>query len=424
MQEHKILFVIAKRVKIISLTGLREGTALMKTLLRLLGFSYLWLSALLAHAVLFYLFWFQPAVLYRAIELVPWPFYPAQQSAARSPDDIAQQIHHELLSVMPVWQARTAENFSGIWLDGTAYPTLAAAVRHLQDGSHLKIGPGVYREALNIGRHNVTIEGIGHAVLEQATSDGKGAIVARGDNLTIKNIECRHIKVASKNGACVRLEGRGLTLEHVYFHSSETALLETAKQHGYITILNSRFENLAANARAHSIYLNSASLHFNNSVILANRHQHSLKSRGPLTIIENSIIAELSAPGSRLIDISNGGELLIKSSVLQQGPNAVNNQAIGFGLEGVIYDKNSIDITDSLLLLERSGSNFLVHSALNNKALHIYGNIIINSDQHFESNTVFTDRRSAGLPQYPHLPNILCQLHRCLDSHVTNTPGS
>ncbi|GAB2929898.1 right-handed parallel beta-helix repeat-containing protein [Rheinheimera gaetbuli] len=385
----------------------------MKTLLRLLGLSYLWLSALLAHAVLLYLFWFQPAMLYRAIELVPWPLYPAQQSPARSPDDIAQQIQDELLSVMPVWQARTAEQFSGIWLDGTAYPTLAAAVTQLQDGSHLKIGPGVYREALNIGRHNVTIEGIGHAVLEQATSDGKGAIVARGDNLTIKNLECRHIKVASKNGACVRLEGRGLTLEHVYFHSSETALLETAKQHGYITILDSRFENLAANARAHSIYLNSASLHFNNSVILANRHQHSLKSRGPLTIIENSIIAELSAPGSRLIDISNGGELLIKSSLLQQGPNAVNSQAIGFGLEGIKHQTNQISITDSVVLLERERSNFLLHSGSHQPKLTIENNLIIAADDSYPHNRQLNDRRAAGLANYPSLPAILCNLHRC-----------
>lgn len=385
-------------------------------LLRFFQF-YLFTLAVLLHVAVLYLYFAQPALFWRVADLIALSAPQIVTSTAAPTtsqyDDILQA---EPDLVAGRWQplaSESPESTEGVWLDGVSYSSLTAAAKKLKDGSHLRLGAGIYRTALNIHQHDVVIEGVGHVVFEQAVSDGKAAIVARGDNLMIKNIECRHIKVPSKNGACVRLEGRGLTLEHVYFHSSETALLETAKQHGYITIRDSRFENLAANARAHSIYLNSASLYFTDSVILANRNQHSLKSRGPLTIIENSIIAELSAPGSRLIDISNGGELIIKGSILQQGPNAVNNQAIGFGLEGVKHAENSIRLTDNVILLERRQSNILLYTGTHSPAHEITGNLIIGANDSYPENLQLTDRQSAAMPAAPALPAVLCHLHLC-----------
>lgn len=384
----------------------------------LLGYSVLFMFSIKLIALYLYINhpaqlqdWREKALVYAGRELQSPPVLAATQQTQRQ--NIDQLITAELNSLFPVWQALPGTDLTGVWLDGVQYSSLQAAAARITDNSHLKIGSGVYRSPLLIRHHNVVIEGIGHVVFEAAAVAGKGFILAVGDNLTVKNIECRYIRVASKNGVCIRLEGRGLNLEHVYFHSSEGALLETAKQHGYINISNSRFENLAQDARSHSIYLNSASLYLQNSSILANRHQHSLKSRGPLTIIENSIIAELSAPGSRLIDLSNGGELIIKGSLLQQGPNAVNNQAIGFGLEGLKYQTNQISITDSLVLLERQRSNFLLHSGQHPPQLHIENNLIIAADDNFPHNQQLSNRQAAKLAPYPVLPVMLCHLQRC-----------
>lgn len=378
--------------------------------------TYILISALMLHAVAAYFYLFHPILVHKAIEQTQLykrisPPSPASSLKAADVDKLVQQ---ELLTIMPTWQPQpTSDSISGIWLDGKQYGSLSDAAKQLQDGSYLRLGSGIYNTALNIKNHDVTIEGYGHVIFEKAVADGKGAILARGDNLKVKNIECRFISVNSKNGACVRLEGSGLTLEHVYFHSSQTGLLETAKQHGRIIITDSRFENLAKDARAHSIYLNSASLLLSSSVILANRNQHSLKSRGPLTVVDKSIIASLSGGSSRLIDISNGGELHITNSLLQHGPGAVNNQAIGFGLEGVKHDTNNVRISNSLLLLERANSNFVLHTGKNQPEVDISSNLIIGADDKFADNHAFSDRKSAGLPAYPKLPEVLCELHLC-----------
>ena len=387
-----------------------------RVLLRFLQL-YLFTLAVLLHAAMLYLYLAQPAMFWRVADLIelsaPKIVTPEAAATTLLDDDIIQA---ELELVAGRWQPLASErpdSTEGIWLDGVSYSSLTAAAKQLKDGSHLRLGAGIYRTALNIRQHDVVIEGVGHVVFERAVSDGKGAIVARGDNLTVKNVECRHIAVLSLNGACVRLEGRGLTLDHVYFHSSETGLLETARQHGHIVIRDSRFENLASGARAHSIYLNSASLHLIDSVILANRNQHSLKSRGPLTLIERSIIASLSAQNSRLIDLSNGGELYVSESILQQGANAVNNQAIGFGLEGIKHPKNSITLSNNVILLERHQSNVVLHTGTHSPVLDITGNLIIGAKDNYPDNNQLADRQSAAMPPAPALPNVLCYLHLC-----------
>jgi hypothetical protein len=380
--------------------------------------AYILICALILHIAAAYFYLFHPILVRKTIEQTPFYQYhsPATVNSNSKPADIDKLIEQELATIMPAWQPlATNDSISGIWLDGKQYSSISDAATQLKDSSYLRLGSGIYNTALNIKNHNVTVEGHGHVIFERAVSDGKGAIVARGDNLKVKNIECRFIAVNSRNGACVRLEGSGLTLEHVYFHSSQTGLLETAKKHGRIIITDSRFENLAKDARAHSIYLNTASLLLTSSVILANRNQHSLKSRGPLTVIDKSIIASLSGASSRLIDISNGGELHISNSLLQHGPGAVNNQAIGFGLEGVKHETNNVRISNSLFLLERANSNFVLHSGKNQPEVSISGNLIIGADDEFAGNPVFADRKSAGLPIYPHLPSVLCEMHTCVE---------
>ncbi len=408
-------------------------------LARRLLLLYLVLVAIAAHIGFYYLYTRQPAVVLSTIDslMQTIPVATANKLSDDAPDAAAaSQLSDEQISALvqqdidanfDIWQALpAAQALTGIWLDGKSYPDLAQALTHIKDNSHLQLPAGIYSTAMAIRANNVTIEGVGHVILQRAAVAGKGMILAQGNNLTVRNIECRHISVPSKNGACVRLEGRGLTLEHVYFHNSQTGLLETAKEHGHIWIRHSRFENLTKDARAHSLYLNSHSLYLSDSVIIGNRHQHSLKSRGPLTVIERSIISSLSAAGSRLIDLSNGGELLIQQSILQQGPHAVNNQAIGFGLEGLQHSTNNIKLTDNILLLERPSSNILLHSGTTQPLVQLENNLVIGAHERYPGNRQFKDRASTELGSWPNLPAILCHLHRCQgNSNNTHTmPGA
>jgi hypothetical protein len=122
-------------------------------------------------------------------------------------------------------------------------------------------------------------------------------------------------------------------------------------------------------------------------------------------VIESSLIASLGGVDSRLIDISNGGILKVTGSVLQKGPVSSNGDLIGFGLEGLRFPDNRIEISGNVLILEREGPNRILHTK-SEVATRLEGNLIAGSpaDPVPAGNTLKRNRASAGLPPAPHLP--------------------
>lgn len=55
--------------------------------------------------------------------------------------------------------------------------------------------------------------------------------------------------------------------------------------------------------------------------------------------------------------MSNGGELIVKDSVLAQDQKSSNGQVIGFGLEGLTHKNNSVQFMGNVIYLERTGVN-------------------------------------------------------------------
>jgi len=251
-------------------------------------------------------------------------------------------------------------------------------------------------------------------ILEKIATHGKGLILAQGNDLMVENIECRNIKVRDGNGACIRLEGKNLTLNHVYFHDSQEGVLETSKEYGVIQINNSRFERLGYNGQAHGIYTNKAKLYIYQSLFVATKSQgHAIKVRGSKLVIDRSIIASLSSDDSRLIDMPNGGALVVKNSLLEQGPNSVNGQVIGFAFEGIKYKDNSIYLNENLIYLDRLGSDKLLAIPTIKGAIEVEqsNNIIIGKDDSAyksNNNTYFIDRAELELPSYPFFPKSFC----------------
>lgn len=337
--------------------------------------------------------------------------FGVQSAAAEQKPPGTAEVKADIARAFTPWQPNDKRYppRQGVWRNGEQYASLTEAVKALQHGDTLHLGAGIYNTAFRVNKNDITITGYGHVVLEKGTVNGKGFILATGTNLTVNNLECRQISVPSKNGACIRLEGAGLTLDNVYFHSSEEGILETAKTVGNIYIANSRFELLGKAGRAHALYLNSANLYFNSSMVLAPRGQgHGIKSRGAVTVIENSIIAGLSSQDSRLVDISNGGKLTITGSVLQQGPFSANHQAIGYGLEGIKHKENAVNISDNVFILERHGSNVLYKAHDTAPPARIVSNMIVGADNSDSDNFHFDSRKKAGLAKYPLLPALLC----------------
>lgn len=317
----------------------------------------------------------------------------------------------ELAANFSPWQPLPETNVEllGEVIDSSLYASLQDAANLLKEGNTLQIAPGIYKEALVIKADHVTVVGRGHVVLDGTAAEGKAAIVNKGSFNVIRNIECRNITVGHNNGSCVRHEGENLKLDHVYFHDSQQGIL-TGYKAGTVEITDSRFENLGQGGQAHGMYVNGSELILRDSLVLAAKSQgHEVKSRAARTLIENSVIASLSGKDSRLVDVPNGGVLEVRNSILQQGPRSANQDAIGYGLEGIKHEHNSITLSENLFILEREGVNYLLHKPKDRDIpLTASNNLVISEKQPSLPglNFFFETREEAGVKAYPVLPEL------------------
>jgi len=286
--------------------------------------------------------------------------------------------------------------------NGCAVSSIGAALEAARSGDTLVIAPGLYHQGGVLRADRVTVKAQPGAHLSGAAVAGKAALVITGADTLIEGLECSAIAVPDGNGACVRLEGQGLTLRRVHFHDAEQGVLATSSG-GEITIEDSRFERLGQGGRAHAIYVNAAALlTIRRSAILAAQGEgHEVKSRAARTVIEDSLIASFDGVDSRTLDFPNGGEVVIRNSVLEKGLNSSNGEMIGFGLEGSRFDRNSLTLDRVTALIDRPDGRLL-----NGMGRLIFTNsqVIGGSTQPQTAEIWVKDRTTAGLAAYPWVP--------------------
>lgn len=242
--------------------------------------------------------------------------------------------------------------------------SLQSALNRIAPDGTVVLHAGVYREAAYVRRHGTHLRARAGAHLVGTAVGGKGALVVAANDVVIEGLACSGIAVRDRNGACVRLEGRNLTLRGVHFFDSEEGLL-AGKNSGRVVIEDSRFENLGRAGRAHGIYVNGGELIVRRSVFLASKDEgHEIKSRASRTIIEDNVIASLDGLDSYLIDISNGGEAIIRRNLLQEGPASANRSSISFAMEGDRYKDSRIAIEENVIVLARRNTLFVLAKTL------------------------------------------------------------
>lgn len=302
-----------------------------------------------------------------------------------------------------------------VYVDGKKFLSLHEASKSMKDGSKVYIKAGRYNEGMYISANNIHILGEKGVIFDGAIIDGKGALVLTGNNVLVENVECRNIYVDDLNGACIRFEGNNLTARNIYAHNSQSGVM-TNYNNGFLRIEYSTFENLGGKASgkgyAHAVYANVGEFTFSHSKILSVRDEGSgIKSRSRKTLIDNSILASMDAKDSRLVDVADYGELIIKNSVLQQGDNTSNSQLIAYGLENTYnnYAVNRIELKNNLFLLDRQRTN-IVLTQRGSEDTVIENNLFIGSllrnGEYSERNTWYLSREKAKLKAYPYLPTI------------------
>jgi hypothetical protein len=217
-------------------------------------------------------------------------------------------------------------------------PSAAAAVA--QQGDTISIAQGSYFDCAVWQASDLTIRGEGTgAIFTGKTCQGKAIFVTVGANITVSNITFMNAVVPDNNGAGIRAEGPNLTVDRSSFIQNQDGILTDADPTSTIVITNSKFLRNGAciTSCAHGIYIGQIKeVIVENTVFQGTRVGHHVKSRALRTEIINSSIQDgTDGTSSYLVDLPNGGDLVLVGSVLEKGPHTSNRgTAISIGEEG------------------------------------------------------------------------------------------
>lgn len=218
-------------------------------------------------------------------------------------------------------------------------PSAAAAVaRH---GDVVEIDSGEYIDCAVWTADRLVISGRGSgAVVTLKTCEGKGLFVVRGHDVTIRNLTFTGARVPDANGAGIRAEGRNLTIQNSRFIDNENGVLAAPNPSSTIRISDSEFirNGSCEKACAHGVYIGAiALLHIERSRFTETRVGHHIKSRALSTrLFANQITDGESGTSSYLVDIPNGGSLVMEGNRLEKGLLTNNGgAAIVIGAEGI-----------------------------------------------------------------------------------------
>jgi hypothetical protein len=230
-------------------------------------------------------------------------------------------------------------------------PSAAAAVA--KNGDHIEIQPGRYLDCAVWHADGLVIEGTGPGVvISDKSCMAKGLFVILGNNTTVRQLTFARARVPDLNGAGIRLDGGSLTVDRVKFIENQNGILGGVPG-ARIVIRNSEFERngFCGKYCAHGVYIGEVALLRIEHSRFFNTHQaHSIKSRAFRTEVIGCAIEDgPDGTSSYLIDVPNGGALIVSGNTLEKGPNAGNHTAaIAIGEEGVTHPSPEITITNNI----------------------------------------------------------------------------
>ncbi|MBW6397549.1 hypothetical protein KPL78_06810 [Roseomonas sp. HJA6] len=236
-------------------------------------------------------------------------------------------------------------------------PSAAAAVA--QSGDVIRIAPGTYEDCTVWRADRIVIEGedADRVIIGNRTCAGKGVFIIQGSDVTVRGVTLVGARTDDANGAGIRAEGVNLTVERVRFLRNENGILYAGVRRGTLIVRDSAFigNGSCEKACAHGIYVGQLErLSVEGSRFIGTRQGHHIKSRALRTeIIGNEIEDGRDGTASYLIDVPNGGAVLIRGNRMSKGPRSENRAtAIAIGAEGVDRPTPEILIEDNSFTLD------------------------------------------------------------------------
>lgn len=211
-----------------------------------------------------------------------------------------------------------------------AYKQPSAAAAAALRGDTIVIDAGHYTDCAVWNADNLTIQADGDVVVDGPVCDDKGLFVINGRNVTIRGLTFRGAKSSAGNGAGIREHGETLTVENSTFLDNQNGILAATAKTGTVTIRNSLFEGNGTCIEeklgcAHGIYIAAGFLRVENSTFRRQLEGHHIKSRSDRTeLIGNTIEDGADGTSSYLVDLPDGGSLVMRNNILEKGVNSQN----------------------------------------------------------------------------------------------------
>ena len=219
---------------------------------------------------------------------------------------------------------------------GQEYATPALAFRMTGEGDTVLIEPGEYYDCYAFDRGHFTIAGNGPGVvLTDAACQGKALLVLDGDDVTIRNITIARVRVPDGNGAGIRLEASGLTLENVNFVNNQVGVL-AGWAGGAIRVRNCRFEGggVGGPSPKYALFIGQADLlRVEHSVFTGAKGGQIASGTDRTELIGNEIATGFGERPAEAVFVSHG-ELVMEDNVITVGPNAPFKQAAVIAWDG------------------------------------------------------------------------------------------
>lgn len=248
---------------------------------------------------------------------------------------------------------------------GLEFPAPSAAARVAVEGDTIEIAPGEYYDCAVWGANNLTIVGKGDgATITDTTCQGKALFVIAGHDVTIRNLTFARARVPDGNGAGIRAEGKNLTIENSRFINNENGILASDSPDGTIRIRDSEFfQNGKCDLRcAHGVYVNRlALLRIEKSKFSETRAGDAIKSGALRTELVSNVIEDgKDGTGAYLVEIPNGGSLVMDDNSLEKVSPTVGAAAVMLGSGALIQPSAELRFTHNRLIDDGAGMSAFV----------------------------------------------------------------
>ena len=250
---------------------------------------------------------------------------------------------------------------------GERIATITEAARQARDGDVVEIKPGEYRGQPAVWtQRDLTIRGVGKRpvmVADGTSAEGKAIWVVRGGRVRIDNIEFRGARVASGNGAGIRLEGGQLAVFRSAFIDNEMGILTANFGDISLEVVDSVFADAPRHEGTlhHLLYVGEIGKFVLRGSRFANGFRgHLVKSRARENHVLYNVLAD--SPGGRAsyeLEFPNGGIAYVIGNVIVQSADSDNATMVAFGAEGQRHAHNALYMVHNTLVNERPAGTFV-----------------------------------------------------------------